>query len=194
MATTAVQDPTIRRWAEEIDEVSERTRALTSDLTEQQLRWSPPEGGWSIARVFEHLASSHRSYLEMLPRVIEGARENAPPSIGGAWRPSFAGGLLLRSLDPSSRRRVPAPGGWRPAAEASGSSVGDFLGTQEEVKRLLADADGLDLRRVRTHSPVSRLLPLNLGDCFAIIAVHGRRHMGQVERIRAHAAFPREAA
>ena len=37
---------------------------------------------------------------------------------------------------------------------------------------------------------VSRLIRLNLGDGFAITIVHEQRHRGQLQRIRAHAAFP----
>jgi len=39
-------------------------------------------------------------------------------------------------------------------------------------------------------SPISRLIRLNLGDCFAILVAHARRHLGQIERIKTHAEFP----
>jgi hypothetical protein len=36
----------------------------------------------------------------------------------------------------------------------------------------------------------SRLIRLNLGDCFMVGVAHARRHLGQIERIRAQPGFP----
>ena len=48
---------------------------------------------------------------------------------------------------------------------------------------LARDSAGIDWRRTRLASPASPLIRLNLGDAFLVLAVHARRHLGQVERV-----------
>ena len=42
---------------------------LGSDLGYLQLGWRPPDGGWSIAQVFEHLIIADSSYLGAMKRL-----------------------------------------------------------------------------------------------------------------------------
>jgi hypothetical protein len=62
------------------------------------------------------------------------------------------------------------------------------------VRDQLADrvrtADGLDLKRQRVISPVSRLLRLPLGAYFAFVIAHDRRHLWQARNVRAAPEFP----
>lgn len=190
MATATMQETLIHDWLRQVEQVSEQTRRLTGDLAAAQLRWTPPSGGWSIAQVFEHLVTAHTQYLGKLPGLIEAARKRGDRGARGEWRPSLAGGFLLRAVDPKNEHKGLSPRSWRPGAEPRTDAVEAFLRTQEELSELLHRAEGLDLNRIRTSSPVSRLVRLNLGDCFAILAAHGQRHMRQVERIRRSAGFP----
>jgi hypothetical protein len=48
----------------------------------------------------------------------------------------------------------------------------------------LARADGLDLRRVKVATPISRFLKMSLGAMFAQIAAHESRHLDQAWRVR----------
>jgi hypothetical protein len=48
----------------------------------------------------------------------------------------------------------------------------------------LERADGLDLRRVKVATPISRFLKMSLGAMFAQIAAHERRHLEQARRVR----------
>ena len=50
-------------------------------------------------------------------------------------------------------------------------------------------ADGLDLRRVKVPTPISRLLKLSLGATIAQAAAHERRHMAQARRVRERVAL-----
>jgi len=62
------------------------------------------------------------------------------------------------------------------------------------VRDLLAErvrrSDGLDLARIRTISPVNRLVRLPLGAYFAFILAHNRRHLWQGRQVRASPDFP----
>ncbi len=189
MTATATRASFVRTRLEEAAQINDQTRRLTQDLSEEQLHRSPPEGGWSIAQVFEHLIVAHWMYLERMRAAIEQARAQGDESGASEWRPSLAGRFLIPAVGPQVTRKATAPRIWRPVSQPRPRVVEEFLRTQDELQELLHAAERLDLNRVRTSSPVSRLIRLNLGDCFMILTVHAQRHLQQVERIRAGIGF-----
>lgn len=179
------------RWlAERVGDV----RASIADLRREvgplaylQLGWRPPEGGWSIAQVIEHLIITDESYLEPIERLVE--RPAAAPTYE-TWRASLVGGLLVRSQMPDSTRKVKTPTRWRPGPEPRAHGLEDYIRVREKLIELMVRADGHDLRRSRLHSPATRLIRLNLGDAFMTLVVHTQRHLAQIARIKGHAGFP----
>ena len=168
-----------------------RIERVARPLDAGRLGWRPPEGGWSIAEVLEHLCISNDDYLAKLRPLLSGggARRAAVAGAGaGGWRPSLFGGFLARSLQ--SPRKLPAPKIWRIDRAPRPGVLDEFLAREREIARLLRASTDFDWRRTRLASPVSRLIRLNLGDAFAVLAVHSARHAGQIERVRAHPAFP----
>lgn len=192
MATEAIaQDDLLAECERELAKVNEETRRLAGQLSEEQLRWPPPDGGWSVAQVFAHLAITNRSYLEGIHAAVARQRESGAPRRRATWKPTFFGRLLIRSLQPSSRRSMPSPRVWRPGREQPTGSIEAFLESQAAIASLVREAGGIDLTRARLSSPVSRLIRLNVGDAFRVFVVHDWRHLGQVGRIMAHPEFPR---
>ena len=158
---------------------------LRDELSYLQLGWRPPDGGWSIAQVFEHLISADVSYLERMEELVEkGQRGNTP------WKPTLAGGLLIKSLSPTQKRKSSAPRIYRPPAEPRANVVDAYLALRISFLELIERAGGVDLRRNRMTSPVMRLIRPNLGDAIMILTVHTQRHLQQIERIRAQPDFP----
>lgn len=185
------------RLAAELAAADARIARAATGLGPLQLQWRPPEGGWGIGDVLEHLVASNEDYLVRLRVLVaEGARgtgasvaANRPRGGADGWRPSLMGGFLARSL--RAPRKLPAPKIWRPASAPRADALERFLAGEREVARLLRDSLDLDWRRTRLASPVSRLVRLNLGDAFEVIAAHSSRHAGQIERLRARADFPK---
>src|SRR5688572_10484254 len=94
----------------EIRSSIEAIRRIRDELSYLQIGWRPPDGGWSIAQVFEHLIISDSLYLPKFRDLIEtGVRGNTP------WRPSLMGGFITRSVSPTTPRKTPSPGVFRPA-------------------------------------------------------------------------------
>jgi hypothetical protein len=107
----------------------------------------------------------------------------------------FRYGLLeswtVRAMDAPPMFRMKAPKAFVPASEARlAESLAAFVALQDEFQERLARADGLDLRRVKARSPVSRHLKFSLGKAFAAIAAHQRRHLWQARQLRHDPAFP----
>ena len=191
MTVATMSDALPGRLLAELEAADDRISRAARGLSLRQLQWRPPEGGWGIGDVLEHLVVSNDDYLMRLRRrVREGAGRAAGVPGRGAdgWRPSLMGGFLARSL--RAPRRLPAPKIWRPAQDPGADALERFLRGERELADLLRASVALDWRKTRLSSPVSRLVRLNLGDAFEIAAAHVTRHAGQIERIRAHAEFP----
>ena len=167
--------------ARQLADRTARVRALRA-LDPVAMAWSPPGGGWSAGQVVEHLLVTDGSYLPKLRTLV--ADPAAPRAAADAvWKPSLVGGLLVRSLE--SPRKLPAPKPWRITAPARTGVVDLYLAQLEETAALLARATPLDWRRIRTSSPLSRLVRMNLGDVFTVLVTHVGRHLGQIERVQA---------
>lgn len=162
--------------------ISEHTRRFAASLTPQEMTWVPPDKGWSIAQVFEHMCVVHDSYLGRIEEFLAG--EHLPAREGGdaPWAPRFAGAFLVRSL--TSSRKLPAPRKYRVGPRVRPKVIEEFLERHKRLEAALVRAEPLEWRACRLGSPVASVIRLNLGDAFLVAAVHAQRHLGQVERLR----------
>jgi|SRR5688500_5762366 len=163
-------------------------QAVAGTLGDRALGWPPPAGGWSIGQVLEHLIVAADSYLTPMRRLVDEGLAAAGAGGDPIWRPSLMGGFLAKSL--RAARKLPAPRAYVPALVPRPNLLEEFRARQRDTALLLARARPLDWVRIRLASPISRLIRLNLGDCFTISVAHARRHLGQIERIRAEPGFP----
>jgi hypothetical protein len=168
-----------------------RIRDTVSGLPDAELRRRPPNGGWSIAEVLEHLIVSADSYLERLrPILAKEQRAGADPS--RTWKPSLMGGLLVQSF--RSPRKMRAPKIYKPGPAPRPRVLEEFLHRQEEAGRLLTQSGDMDWHGVRFVSPVTSLIRMNLGDALTVLVAHAERHAEQIERVRAANAKQSELA
>ncbi len=175
------RDPLLDRLLPELDRIEPRTRVAVTGLPDAKFREIPPDGGWSIAQVFEHLCVANLAYLDgPLVAAFAKARERGPAA--RPWRPSFVGGWLVRSLAEGTGR-LPAPGKFQVGPVVRDQVVDEFLGSIVRTRSLVLEAERCDLS-VGLSSPASGLMRINLGDALATIVVHAHRHLGQAERTR----------
>jgi hypothetical protein len=131
-------------------------RRIAGALTIEQFNWQPTPEQWSVAQCLVHLNISAALYA-----------------------------AAMRAVSPDNPRRHRTPA--RFVAPATTSRVRDVLDAFEAAgarwERLLYDANGLDLARVKVRSPAISLLTLPLGALFDIQAAHERRHLRQAERV-----------
>jgi hypothetical protein len=168
-------------------ETDARVAVLVQALSDRQRRWRPPDGGWSIADVLEHLCVVHDSYAGMLRPIIDAPSAQRAED-GGQWGPTLVGGMMVKSF--RSDRKLPAPKLFRPAPEPRPNVLEEFLGRERELLGQIERSRELDLRKIKLTSPVTRLVRINLGDALGILVEHARRHLGQMERVRARVGFP----
>ena len=91
--------------------INARAEQIPRTVSQAELDWQPPDGGWSVSQVFDHLCVVNDSYLKVLYELVPDSRA----SFGAAntdWKPSLVGRLLARSME--SKRKLPTPKIWRP--------------------------------------------------------------------------------
>jgi hypothetical protein len=180
----------IREMLRQAEEISRDAERIAGGLTDAQLAWVPPAGGWSIGQVLEHLVLGGIVYNEHLGPFVDGVKRSGAGGADAPWRPSLVGRLLVGSLRPTQRRKLKAPKRIAPGPEPRPHVLAAFLACQTELSELMRRSHDVDLRRAKTRSPLNRLVTLNLGDCFAVVVVHAQRHVEQMARIRAADGFP----
>jgi uncharacterized damage-inducible protein DinB len=160
--------------------VIDRIRDRVSGISPDTLTRRPPNGGWSVAEVLEHLIVSADSYLSRISTLLQ-ATEEVVAGANAMWKPSLMGGLLAQSL--RNPRKLPAPKLYKPGPSPRPRVLDEFLQRQEDVGRLIAEAGAMDWRRVRMRSPVLPIINMNLGDALTVLVVHAERHAAQIERV-----------
>ena len=174
-------------WARGLELLGTEARQRAGDLTREQLDWQPPEGGWSVGQVLDHLSQTNELYL----REIAGALAAPVPlrRADAAWKPSFAGSLLAKAM--VNPRKGPAPRVFRPAPLAGENPLERFEATVTRLLDALEGSADADLSRTRIRSPAWRVARFNLGEGFLLNILHAERHFGQIDRIKARPQFPR---
>lgn len=170
---------------------SARARQLVNGLSEAQLNWKPAPDSWSMAQCLEHLTAATEGFDQYFEKAIASGGEKR--SVAGAipYRPTRLGGWLIRQLVPEATRKVPAPKIFRPAESSSiAGALERFLQQQERFVRFVKDTAGIDYNKTKLRSPVTPLIRYSLADAFVLTVVHGRRHLGQAERVRETPGFP----
>jgi len=159
----------------------DRIASLTRPLDPERLVRRPPNGGWSVGHVLEHLCVTSELYEPPIRTLLRSARPDAAAPLR-PWKPTLVGRFTVNMFERPVRMR--APKRMVPAVAPRGGVVESFLAHQRTVAQLIDDASGFDWRRLRMSSPVVSLpVRFNLGDVFSILVVHAERHARQMERV-----------
>jgi DinB superfamily len=59
-------------WLWRVDQAARLVRQRADGLTEAELDWQPPDGGWPLRRVLHHLARSERLYAASIDEALPG--------------------------------------------------------------------------------------------------------------------------
>jgi hypothetical protein len=182
--------PDLQEYRRQIEAVNEDARDLIAGLSEPQFNWVRAPGHWSIAECLDHLTVTNRELLEEIKRAVSDAR-NRGLKASGPFRYGMIGNLLVRSMEPPVKMKFKAPKIFKPRLEQSlEMTARDFFAVQDEALRLISEANGINLARVKVTSPVTRLFKLSLGQVFSLIATHDRRHLWQARQVKSDPAFP----
>ena len=129
----------------------------------------------------------------LIPRIEEAIRRGRDGGLvgSGPFEYSWPGRMFVESLQPSPRIKIRTMKLYTPRRDVSKEEiVSRFSRFQGEYLRLLEDARGLDLARIKVVSPANRLLRFSLGIWLAASVAHEQRHVEQAVRVTREKGFP----
>lgn len=186
----ATLHPELADYAAQIARIRDDAKKLTNNVSQNQMNWRARPGHWSIAQCLQHITLGHQEYFRAIDTAIVQARSRQLYG-NGPFKYGWFGNWFARSFEPPPKFKMKNPKVITPPPDISGAKVvADFDKVHEEVLRRLYQANGLDLGRAKMTSPFSRLVRLGLGQAFAVLTAHARRHLWQAWQVRNHASFP----
>ena len=184
-------NPDLQEMLRQLEAIKADGHAVCAGLSESQFNWRPGEGRWSIAECLVHLNRSVTATLPAFDRAIaEGRAKGRTAPGGGGGAPARYGWFsrwMIRSMEPPPKRRmktfpifqVPVGG-----THGIGRVLPEFVAVRDQLAERVRQADGLDLTKNRTVSPVPRLLRMPLGAYLQFVITHDRRHLWQARQVR----------
>lgn len=184
-------DDRIDELANELEQVTQSTRAAFGRLSRDQLNWKPTADGWSIAQCLDHLITINSLYFPRLASLRTGPGR---PTFWERYSPfsGLLGKLLIKTLSPEYPRKMKTS----PKAEPSSSRIDDgildrFVRHQAElIEHLQRIPHSVDRGTTIVTSPLLRWVTYSLDDCLTILVVHEKRHFQQAMRVMEAEAFP----
>jgi hypothetical protein len=171
-------------------EISAEVKSAFGSLSPTQINWKPSAEAWSIGQCIDHLIVANRPYGEIIDQIVQGKYQQTfiqrLPVLPGMF-----GRLLIKSLDPETKRKMKAPAVFEPAASTvDGKIVDSFLTSQQQLIEKMKSTRGLNLAGIIITSPALSVITYSLLDALRIIVVHEQRHFGQAKRVTTTSGFP----
>jgi hypothetical protein len=168
----------LARVRTELDTARHRAHTLAAPLDEMAWAARPAPTAWSAAECLIHLNLTSRAFVPPLREALARGRAVAGPA---RCRMDLTGTLLWWALTlrlPIRTTEPFVPGSPRPRSVV----LAEFDALQDQVVKVLEDADGLDLVALRIASPFDPRIRYNVYAGLRVIAAHQRLHLGQAER------------
>ena len=178
----------------QIEELKEEIKKIAEKTSAAQLNWKPSPKKWSIGQVYDHLNTEFNLYDKQLIKINK--KDNLPKRTDN-WqqRTTISGKFLNRMINPASKKKVPAPGKFKPSQSEIESSIFEKqLANLDKLSTYIqkAENEAWDLNKIPVISPALFLLRMNLGECFQLEVFHNQRHLQQAKRVMKAEGFPKE--
>jgi hypothetical protein len=179
----------LRDYFEQIENIKEDALELTAPLEDSQFNWRPSVQKWSISECLSHLNAADGLDVPQLSDGIERARA-AGVTGKGPFRYGFISRAFVRYMEPPANLKMKAPKVYRPVSgQPKAKVVAEFISIHDQLLDLISKANGLDLARIKVPTAI-RGIKMSLGQRFALLTAHDRRHLRQAWDVRKHPNFP----
>jgi len=180
----------IEGYLDQLLAIRQDAPGIAAGLSDDPFRWRPEANRWSIGECFDHLNKSAQLFMIAFDRSLSEGRSRNLTGTGPFVYPAWER-LLVQQMEPPARMRFRARPSFVPENDLQPADVmRQFFEWQDQFAKRLTLADGLDLRRVRTRSPVVAWLTYSLGTAFRMFLSHERRHLAQARDVRNDRRFP----
>jgi hypothetical protein len=172
-------------YRQQFEQITKDAADLVAGLSEEEFNWRPAPGQWSVEECLSHLTMVGHVEVGHIERAIEDARSRGLTG-SGPFEYSALERWIMRETEPPARTHRSTPKRFTPLHNQPVTAI---LPTFNHVQNMfilhIERADGLNLKRVKVVTPVSRFLKFSLGIAFAQAAAHERRHLEQARRVLA---------
>lgn len=193
-ASETVIHPELADLLRQFEAIVQDAQAVSDGLTDDQFNWRPSGASWSIAECLVHLDNIDHYNLPAIQAEMERARAAGIISRDRrAFRYGWFSRFFVSNVEPPPRIKVNVPKTVPPPPRhaSKAQTMDDFVMLRARIGELIRGADGLDLRRVKVPVPFSKRIKFSLGQRFALMTAHNRRHLWQAWQVRNHPSFPR---
>jgi hypothetical protein len=182
--------PELQGYIEQIDANENAVRSLADRLSEPQAIWRPGPKRWSVVECIDHLNHTTAAYIPAIDEAIERAKEMGWTGTG-PFQYGRMGTWFVQAMEPPPKRRYRTMAVFAGPADLPFKDVAkEFFGCAERMRQRVHRSAGLDLSRARVVSPATRVVRFRLGQCFAFLLAHERRHLWQSHRVIEMPGFP----
>ncbi len=146
----------------------------------EQLTYKPNEDEWSLGQMYIHLIGSS---LFMHLRNVELCKDASDPAVAIGGKKTEDGEFVFRNGGfPPIRIKVPPSPQYTPAQPESKDAIYQGLNTVVEKRKAMeATLDGIPSSHTVAHP---RLGALTAKEWFALLEMHYRHHLLQLERLQ----------
>ena len=171
-------------YRRQFEQIQQQANELTAGLNEARFNWRLSPQDWSIEECLAHLTMVGQWEVRAIDQAIDHGKERGITG-QGPFEYGAIDRFIVHQTEPPVRSPLPAGRHFVPLHGQPVTAVmPTFLHVQSQILLQLSSAEGLDLRRVKVATPISRFLKMSLGMMFAQIAAHERRHLEQARRVR----------
>ena len=189
------------------------TLRLTEPLTQSQLDFAPHSGSWSIGEVLDHVLRSESLYRSEIQRLVDlklaGRRPYirrtfadlnvAPAFVPRAVLPwlempfammnAFVPDIVRDAMTEFPLMPIRNPDVATPRAGRDGGELrADLMRSIDEMHQLIAAHPSLDFHEMVSDHPLTGAS--DVPRIFRFLALHERRHQGQISRVMSDRRFP----
>jgi hypothetical protein len=182
-----LNNPELEQLRVQYLKIIDDAKILSGDLSNEQINQRPQPGKWSIAECIDHLTITNNTYYHVAKPAIEDAILNG--KFGEVKIKLGIIGKIFMKFEPPPKLRMKTPKLFNPSPKKQKIFdkeilLKDFIESKMKMIELMERADGLNLNKIKMHSPVSKLFRVKLGDYFTIMAPHDRRHLWQAAQVK----------
>lgn len=168
---------------EAMDKTRDALKQRISALTDEQLARREGEKGWSVAEIVEHLVTVENGGLRITQKLLKDSdSENV------SWNGEFSEPLsFAEQMDSIKELKLEAPQRVHPSGA---QSVAESLAKMDENRAALKELrPHLEARNISAETfPHPFFGALTAYQWLAVVGLHERRHLAQIERILAQNA------
>lgn len=172
----------IQLWHKEIDQITKECRTHFSKLTPEELNWKPHNQTWSIAQNLAHVIRLNQSYFPLFTDLKKGSF--TPPFLAKIpLLPELLGKLLLKTVQPASKKKIKTAPIWEPQEKALLNILATFYQHQKELKAHIYQMAEVFPKKAVIYSPANKRIVYPLETAIHILIAHEERHVKKAEEL-----------